>query len=174
MGDARTHGGDERDARGPAPREYSAAGFARALGVERGELDELERDGRLPAPKRRRRGEVAQRYYTVEDLVGARTRLGLPPPIASPRRQLFLNFKGGVGKTVLAANYAYRVARHGLSVLAIDLDAQGHLTKCLGVDPDRQERTLLDVLRDRLPIDQACVRGVAGLANLDLVPANLS
>lgn len=158
----------------PAPREYSPAAFARALGIARDALDAHERDGRLPSPKRRLRGEVAHRFYTVEDLVDARARLGLPPPLAAPRRQLFLNFKGGVGKTVIAANYAYRVARHGLSVLAIDLDAQGHLTKCLGVEPGRQRRTLLDVLRDRLPLDEACVRGVAGLANLDVVPANLS
>jgi chromosome partitioning protein len=170
MGDVHT----EPNGSTPAPREYSAAGFARALGIDREALDAYERDGRLPAPKRRQRGEVAHRYYTVDDLVDARARLGLPPPLAAPRRQLFLNFKGGVGKTVIAANYAYRVALHGLSVLAVDLDAQGHLSKCLGVAPERQPRTLLDVLRDRMPVAEACVRGVAGLANLDVLPANLS
>jgi len=158
----------------PSPREYTASGFARALGLERTELDEFERDGRLPSPKRRQRGEVAHRYYTVEDIVAARAKLGLPSPLAAPRRQLFLNFKGGVGKTVIASNYAYRVARHGLNVLAIDLDAQGHLTKCLGVEPDRQERTLLDVLRDRASIEDVVIRGVSGLPNLDLIAANLS
>ena len=169
MGDTRPQRPDEQ-----APRELTASGFAKALGISRDELDAFERDGRLPAPKRRRRGDVAARFYTVDDLVAARDRLGLPSPLVAPRRQLFLNFKGGVGKTVIAANYAYRVARHGLRVLAVDLDAQGHLTKCLGIRPDRVRATLLEVLRDRLPLDDASVRGVAGLPNLDVVPANLS
>lgn len=156
------------------PRQYTAASFARALGLARSALDALERDGTLPAPKRRMRGDVAHRYYTVEDVVDARSRLDLPSPPVGPRRQLFLNFKGGVGKTVIAANYAYRVARFGLRVLAIDLDAQGHLTKCLGVSMGPKQRTLFDVLRDRVPVEQACVRAVAGLPNLDVVPANLS
>lgn len=159
---------------GKPAREYSAAEFAAALGVTREELDALERDERLPAPKRRMRGEVAIRAYTVEDLVDARERLGLPPPLAAPRRQLFLNFKGGVGKTVLAANYAYRVALYGLRVLAVDLDAQGHLTKCLGVETTAETRTLFDVLRDRVPLADVTLRGVAGVSGLDLVPANLS
>jgi chromosome partitioning protein len=159
---------------GAAAREYSAADFAAALGVAREQLEAFERDGTLPRPKRRQRGDVARRTYTVGDLVEARKRLRLPSPLTAPRRQLFLNFKGGVGKTVIAANYAYRVARHGLRVLAVDLDAQGHLTKCLGVDPSAQERTLLDVLRDRAPVEAVTIRGVAGLPNLDLVPANLA
>lgn len=162
----------------PIPDEPSgvvgAAEFARSLGITREQLDAFERDGSLPSPRRRMRGEVAQRAYSVDDLVAARAALGMPSPLASPRRQLFLNFKGGVGKTVIAANYAYRVARHGLRVLAIDLDAQGHLTKCLGLDPSAQSGTLLDVLRDRVPIDQIAVKGVAGLPNLDVVPANLA
>jgi chromosome partitioning protein len=144
------------------------------LGIAKNTLLEYEREGRLPAAKRRKRGEVAHRYYTIEDLVDARKRLRLPPLLPAPRRQLFLNFKGGVGKTVLAANYAYRVARFGLSVLAIDLDAQGHLTKCLGLRPEEQSRTILDVLRDRATIESVCVRGVAGLPNLHVIPANLS
>ncbi len=174
MGKTRRDQKTTDEVQAPRPREFTPAAFARALGIDRAELDAHEREGRLPAPRRRSRGEVAQRSYTVDDLVAARKALNLPALIAAPRRQLFLNFKGGVGKTVIAANYAYRVARHGLQVLAIDLDAQGHLTKCLGVDPDRQERTLLDILRDRVPVEEACLRGVAGLANLDLVPANLS
>jgi chromosome partitioning protein len=158
----------------PAPREYTASEFANSLGISKNTLYDYEREGRLPAAKRRKRGEVAHRYYTIEDLVAARRHLRLPPLLSGPRRQLFLNFKGGVGKTVIAANYAYRVARFGLNVLAIDLDAQGHLTKCLGLRPEEQQRTILEVLRDRLPLAEACVRRVAGLPNLDVIPANLT
>lgn len=169
MNDSMTASGDAQRA-----REYSAAEFASALGISKATLYDYERDGKLPPAKRRKRGEVAHRYYTIDDLVDARKRLRLPPLLAAPRRQLFLNFKGGVGKTVIAANYAYRVARYGLNVLAIDLDAQGHLTKCLGLKPEDQEHTILDVLRDRIPIMEASVNGVAGLPNLDVIPANLA
>ena len=48
------------------------------------------------------------------------------------RKQLFLNFKGGRGKTSLSTSYAYRLAELGYSVLLVDLDSQGHATKCLG------------------------------------------
>ncbi|MCC6744838.1 MAG: AAA family ATPase [Acidobacteria bacterium] len=153
---------------------FGASEFAKALGITREQLDAYERDGTLPSPRRRIRGEVAQRAYSVDDLIASRVALGIPSPLSSPRRQLFLNFKGGVGKTVIAANYAYRVARHGLRVLAIDLDAQGHLTKCLGLDPAAQPATLLDVLRDRVPIDRVRVQAAAGLSNLDVLPANLA
>lgn len=156
------------------PRNYTPATFAEALGIARAELDIFEREGRLAPPKKRKRGDVFHRFYTIDDLIDARRRLRLKTLPLAPRRQLFLNFKGGVGKTVLAANYAYRVARYGLHVLALDLDAQGHLSKCLGLETGRDSKTLLDVLRDGLPIEQAAIRGVAGLPNLDVVPANLS
>src|SRR6185369_3888125 len=171
---ARNRDSGDNPSESPVPRVYSAAEYARALGISKATLFDYEREGKLPAAKRRRRGEVAHRFYTIDDLVAARVQLGLPPRLRVSRRQLFLNFKGGVGKTVIAANYAYRVARYGLSVLAIDLDAQGHLTKCLGIEPDRQERTLLDVLRDRASIEDVVIRGVSGLPNLDLIAANLS
>jgi chromosome partitioning protein len=174
MGETRKKKDAPANGAAPRGREYSAAEFASALGIPRSRLDELERDGTLPEPARRKRGEVARRAYTVEDLVAARDRLGLPPLLPAPRRQLFLNFKGGVGKTVIATNYAYRVALHGLRVLAVDLDPQGHLTKCLGVETDTATRTVLDVLRDRVPLDEVVIPGVAGLAGLDLLPATLA
>ena len=50
------------------------------------------------------------------------------------RKQLFLNFKGGTGKTSLSSNYAFRLAEMGNRVLVVDLDSQGHATKCLGYE----------------------------------------
>ena len=44
-----------------------------------------------------------------------------------------LNHKGGVGKTTSCLNLASAYADMGLSVLAIDLDPQAHLTVSLGV-----------------------------------------
>src|SRR5882672_482816 len=71
---------------------------------------------------------------------------------AMTRKQLFLNFKGGTGKTSLSSNYAFRLAEMGNRVLVIDLDSQGHATKCLGYEGEDFHKTLLEVLVKRVPL----------------------
>jgi chromosome partitioning protein len=85
--------------------------------------------------------------------------------------QLFLNFKGGTGKTSLSTSYAYRLAERGYRVLVVDLDSQGHATKCLGKEGSSFERTLHDVLIRKVPLADVTVE--TGMPNLSLVPANL-
>jgi flagellar biosynthesis protein FlhG len=52
--------------------------------------------------------------------------------------------KGGVGKTLISANFAITLARAGAKVIAIDLDLGGaNLHTCLGVESSR--RTLSDL-----------------------------
>jgi len=70
--------------------------------------------------------------YGPEHISAYRKVLGLYPPRRSQRRQLFLNFKGGTGKTSLSVAYAYRMAEFGYRVLLIDLDSQGHATQTWG------------------------------------------
>ena len=48
---------------------------------------------------------------------------------------LFLNQKGGVGKTTSAVNLGSALAQQGNKVLLIDLDAQGNLTSATSIDP---------------------------------------
>src|SRR3990172_54429 len=110
--------------------------------------------------------------YSALDLLALRQRLGLTPPPIGPRRQLFLNFKGGTGKTSLSTSYAFRLAEMGYRVLLIDLDSQGHATKCLGLEGEHFEKTLLEVLVKRASITQAITS--SGTPHLDLVPSNLS
>lgn len=46
--------------------------------------------------------------------------------------------KGGVGKSLISANFALTLARRGRSVIAIDLDLGGsNLHTCLGIDPPK-------------------------------------
>ena len=88
------------------------------------------------------------------------------------RKQLFLNFKGGTGKTSVSSSYAFRLAEMGHRVLMIDLDSQGHASKCLGITGEEAERTLFDAIIKKTPLEHVIVR--TSMPGLDLVPSNLS
>jgi chromosome partitioning protein len=109
--------------------------------------------------------------YGPEHLSAYRQVLGRRPPPRAVRRQLFLNFKGGTGKTSLSVGYAYRLAEKGHRVLLLDLDSQGHATRHMGYKGEDYEHTLHSVLVKRMSIHEILVD--TPLAELDLVPANL-
>src|SRR5574341_445986 len=106
------------------------------------------------------------------DLPVLREKLGKRPAPFPPRVQLFLNFKGGTGKTSLSSSYAYRLAERGYRVLMIDLDSQGHATKCLGQEGSSHTKTLFDALIRKVPLPELTVK--TGMPGLELVPANLA
>ena len=118
--------------------------------------------------------EVLGRHeaYGPADLARARQKLRRVPPARPQRVQLFLNFKGGTGKTSLSSSYAYRLAERGYRVLMVDLDSQGHATKCLGVDPRSFTRTLHDALIRKVPMAEITI--ATGMPGLALVPSNLT
>lgn len=142
---------------------YARKRFAEILGLSEDELARREAAASL-APSM---GET----YSFEDLSRYREVLGLYPPARVQRRQLFLNFKGGTGKTSLSTAYAFRLAEMGHRVLLVDLDSQGHATKCIGFEGEEQPHTLFDVLVHKLPIAEAVIR--TPLAELHLIPSNL-
>ncbi len=110
--------------------------------------------------------------YSGDDLWALRTQLGRRPTPLGSRKQLFLNFKGGTGKTSLSTSYAWRMAEMGFTVLLVDLDSQGHATKCLGFEGEDFPKTLLDVLVRKTPMHEVIQH--AALPNLDFIPSNLS
>jgi len=111
--------------------------------------------------------------YGPETLPELRQKLQrFPGAVTAPRVQLFLNFKGGTGKTSLSSSYAYRLAERGYRVLMVDLDSQGHATKCLGHEGGDQVRTLFDVLVRKTPVAEVTLS--TRMPNLWLVPANLA
>jgi len=83
-----------------------------------------------------------------------------------------LNFKGGTGKTSVSTSYAFRLAEMGHRVLVIDLDSQGHASKCLGVQGEEAEKTLFDAIIKKTPLSSVILK--TGMPGLDLVPSNLT
>jgi chromosome partitioning protein len=110
--------------------------------------------------------------FGPDDLPVLRQKLGRGPEPFPPRVQLFLNFKGGTGKTSVSSSYAYRLAEKGYRVLMIDLDSQGHATKCLGKEGSSVTATLYDAIIRKRPLSEATV--ATGMPGLSLVPANLA
>ncbi len=148
---------------------YSPTTFARLLGVPKQELIEKEAQGILPPAKRNSNRE---RYYKPEDVVPYRNYLGVPLPFQSIRKQLFLNFKGGTGKSSLSASYGFRLAQMGFRTLLIDLDAQGHLTQCLGLNNQQYAKTLFNALIEKEDLENIIVK--TDLPTLDIIPSNLN
>lgn len=144
---------------------YQRREFARLLGISHRHLVEADR-----RPELARLGDAPEKYGP-RDLSAYRQALGRRPSRRPLRRQLFLNFKGGTGKTSLSVGYAYRLAEMGHKVLLLDLDSQGHATRHLGLKGEECERTLYDVLVKREPLQDVLVD--TPLAEFDLLPANL-
>ena len=67
------------------------------------------------------------------------------------------NQKGGVGKTTTSAALAAGFSMAGKKVLCIDLDPQGNLGFCLGLDMETGY-TVLDALKGTVPVKDAVIR----------------
>lgn len=88
------------------------------------------------------------------------------------RKQLFLNYKGGTGKTSISSAYGYYLASTGNNVLMVDLDAQAHLTTCLNQEGIKHDKSLYSVIIKGEPLSEVVVP--TSLATLKLVPSSIS
>jgi chromosome partitioning protein len=88
----------------------------------------------------------------------------------------FANQKGGVAKTTTTLNLAVAFAESGHRVLCIDLDPQGNLTMSQGIDPDKVEKSLYDVLVHDMPISEIIVKKEIDIAvaSIDLAGAEIA
>ena len=88
----------------------------------------------------------------------------------------FANQKGGVAKTTTTLNLAVAFRESGHDVLAVDLDPQGNLTMSQGIDPDKVEASMYDVLVEDMPLsDVVAEREIdIAVASIDLAGAEIA
>ena len=88
----------------------------------------------------------------------------------------FANQKGGVAKTTSTLNLAVALSELGNRVLCIDLDPQGNLTMSQGIDPDKCDKSMYDVLVHDLPISEVIAHREIDIAvaSIDLAGAEIA
>ena len=98
------------------------------------------------------------------------------PPERRAQVISFANQKGGVAKTTTTLNLAVAFAESGHDVLVVDLDPQGNLTMSQGIDPDKVERSMYDVLVNHMPIRDIIVSREIDVAvsSIDLAGAEIA
>jgi chromosome partitioning protein len=82
---------------------------------------------------------------------------------------VFVNQKGGVGKTTSAINIGSYLAESGKSVLLVDFDSQANLSGGMGVRPDN--KGIYEILSGKISIQDA-IRETA-VPHLSLITANI-
>jgi chromosome partitioning protein len=88
----------------------------------------------------------------------------------------FANQKGGVAKTTTTLNLAVAFKESGHRVLACDMDPQGNLTMSQGVDPDKVEKSMFDVLVHQMPLREVILEREVDVAvsSIDLAGAEIA
>ncbi len=99
------------------------------------------------------RDDGRQRWFTLDDINDLRRRVRLRGKSLLPERPkgramrvAVSNFKGGVGKTVVAQHLANAAALDGYRVLCIDFDPQATLTHSMGLTEVKEWHTVWGIM----------------------------
>jgi chromosome partitioning protein len=172
-------------AAGEEPSSTPPVGEAPAPSVEAA----VEDTGSSPAPVEERApssSEVAEEEPTrlmPRDLIAPSRNDAFEPEASeqeAPAKHAeviaFANQKGGVAKTTTTLNLAVAFAESGHRVLCVDLDPQGNLTMSQGIDPDKVEKSLYDVLVNDMPISEIIQKREIDIAvaSIDLAGAEIA
>ncbi len=82
---------------------------------------------------------------------------------------VFVNQKGGVGKTTSAINIGAYIALAGKKVLLVDFDSQGNMSSGVGVSKDKP--TIYELLAGQVEADKAIKKTT--VPNLDAISASI-
>jgi chromosome partitioning protein len=116
---------------------------------------------KLPSPQgvqRKKTGGQVLNFYMTILYTGSMT-----------KTYVFVNQKGGVGKTTSALNIGAYLAEEGKSVLLVDFDAQANLSSGVGAKPPKPG--IYELLSGTAPIGET-IRQTA-IPNLGVIPASI-
>jgi chromosome partitioning protein len=161
--------------RNPATDEVAESGRMKADELVT-PTPERKVDDKPEQAKQEPKAQQEPKAEQVEDKK-SETQMAEKPKLDGPAKVIaFANQKGGVAKTTTALNLAVAFKESGHRVLAVDMDPQGNLTMSQGVDPDKVEKSMFDVLVHRIPIKEVIVEREidVAVASIDLAGAEIA